>query len=175
MFRLYWNVGILAWTSFISLGNYLGSILAVPIDKLLFTVNCGKTAENYYLFKNNLVEENGTNITALDSHPFSNWSGAVRSNPKMTFVPKSKVGICNVVKYARKNGFKVRAGGYRHTFSELFPDADNFVFISMLDLRDAEIIPERNFSPDLTSDLVGIEVLEVINGGQNALVEAMQQ
>ncbi|ELU37650.1 cholesterol oxidase, substrate-binding domain-containing protein [Rhizoctonia solani AG-1 IA] len=76
---------------------------------------------------------------------FENWGQTVENSPAYTFVARTEVGICNLVKWAAGAKKKVRVAGYRHT-GLLFVLAD---------------LP--SYSPPMEeiqkhSDLVGIEV-----------------
>lgn len=150
-----------------SINSSASRLIHRSLRKLLYRT---KQMNDSWSVSNNLIENDGKPIKALYKHPFSNWSGMIREIPQMTFVPRTKVGICNIVKWAKSQGKKVRATGYRHTFSDLYFDDENTVLISMLDLLDAEVIPEREFLPDLSSDLIGIEVLRVTDDGNSAFV-----
>lgn len=58
-------------------------------------------------------------VSLKEAKEFVNWAKTVRNRPSHTFVARTKVGLCNLVKWARKNGKKVRVAGYRHTVSDL--------------------------------------------------------
>jgi len=124
-----------------------------------------------FCIDNDLVEYDGTCIYGVDNHVVGNWANTIKPQSCITFSPVTKVGICNIVKWAKANNKKVRAGGYRHTFSKFYPDDDNFVFISMISLQDSELMPaRRNLPINHNSDLCGINVVKVLDTGK-ALVK----
>jgi len=124
-----------------------------------------------FCIDNNLLEADGGIIYGVKDHVITNWAKIVKPQRCTTFVPITKSGICNIVKWARRHNKKVRAGGFRHTFSKFYPDSDNYVFISMISLRDAELLPARQNIPlNYSSDLTGIEVIKVLDNGK-ALVK----
>jgi hypothetical protein len=47
----------------------------------------------------------------------------------------------NIVKYAISQGKRVRAAGYRHTWTDMFSEDDE-IFVSMLDLATATAVPD---------------------------------
>eukprot|EP00521_Asterionellopsis_glacialis_P016031 CAMPEP_0195308760 /NCGR_PEP_ID=MMETSP0707-20130614/38395_1 /TAXON_ID=33640 /ORGANISM="Asterionellopsis glacialis, Strain CCMP134" /LENGTH=587 /DNA_ID=CAMNT_0040373047 /DNA_START=157 /DNA_END=1920 /DNA_ORIENTATION=+ len=64
---------------------------------------------------------------------FENWAGNVRTKSKViTFFPKTKKGICNIVKWAKSANHKVRAAGFRHSYSNITIDNESQVLISMV-------------------------------------------
>ncbi|KAG8750502.1 hypothetical protein FRC11_010338, partial [Ceratobasidium sp. 423] len=46
---------------------------------------------------------------------FQNWGRTVENTPAYTFVARTEVGLCNLVKWAAGAKKKVRVAGYRHT------------------------------------------------------------
>jgi hypothetical protein len=59
----------------------------------------------------------------------------------MTFVPTTVLGVENLIKWAKANNKRVRAAGYRHTWTDMY-SADGEIFVSMLDLKTATTIPD---------------------------------
>jgi hypothetical protein len=49
---------------------------------------------------------------------FENWGRTVENTPSDTFVARTEVGLCNLVKWAASVKKKVRVAGYRHTVSD---------------------------------------------------------
>ena len=97
----------------------------------------------------------------LSSHrkSFENWGDTVKTKSIRTFIPKTKVGICNLVKWASSKGLRVRASGYRHSWSNITVDDDQ-VLVSMLPLPKAENVPTFVSEIDEDSDLQGIKELD---------------
>ncbi|GAB1522219.1 hypothetical protein RhiTH_005331 [Rhizoctonia solani] len=91
---------------------------------------------------------------------FENWGQTVENSPAYTFVARTEVGICNLVKWAAGAKKKVRVAGYRHTWSDFY-SADNEVLVMLLPIKVLADLP--SYSPPMEeiqkhSDLVGIEV-----------------
>ncbi|KAI5792562.1 hypothetical protein DFH27DRAFT_485502 [Peziza echinospora] len=107
---------------------------------------------------------------------FENWGLTVANTPALTFVPTTVLGISNIVKWAKLNGKRVRASGYRHTWTDMY-SADNEVLVSMLDIETVTTIPDPT-SLEKTAEFPGNE-LKVIeleptdvpgSGGKKRLV-----
>jgi len=93
---------------------------------------------------------------------FENWGQTVGNKPKYTFIPKTTLGLCNLVKYAKENKFRVRCGGYRHSWSPTFSQ-DNEIFISLLSLKEVTTIPDplpiEPLDIDSTNSLKTVELV----------------
>lgn len=72
---------------------------------------------------------------------FDNWGLTVSNNPAYTFVPTTVLGLENLVKWAKEQGKRVRAAGYRHSWTSIFSEDDE-IFVSMLDLKTANAVPD---------------------------------
>jgi len=55
-------------------------------------------------------------------------------------VPTKTLGLQNLVKYAKENGFRVRCAGYRHSWSDIFTEDDE-ILVSLLGLEEVNSIP----------------------------------
>lgn len=75
------------------------------------------------------IEANGAEIK-YTQQPFKNWGGTVESVPAYTFYPKTKLGIQNIVKWTHKERKRLRAVGFRHTWTHLYVH-DGDVLISL--------------------------------------------
>jgi len=69
----------------------------------------------------------------LRNDSLTNWGENINFSPKYVFVPKTKEGICNVVKWAssEEQNLKIRVSGYRHTWNPVYPD-NGQILISLL-------------------------------------------
>lgn len=67
----------------------------------------------------------------------------VKNTPALTFVPTTVLGLQNLVKYAKANGKRVRGGGYRHSWTDVYSE-DNEIFVSFLDLKTATTVPDSS-------------------------------
>jgi hypothetical protein len=93
---------------------------------------------------------------------FQNWGRTVKNTPAITFIPKTKEGVCNIVRWAKANDKRVRAAGYRHTWGDLYSE-DNQVLISSLSLDIVDQLPAKEPAIDPNNELQGIEIV-----GRNA-------
>jgi hypothetical protein len=59
-------------------------------------------------------------VDQVDRAEFRNWGRTVRNRPAVTFYPRTKQGVCEIVRWARANNKTVRAAGYRHSWSDVF-------------------------------------------------------
>ncbi|HEV8052045.1 MAG TPA: hypothetical protein VGP47_06095, partial [Parachlamydiaceae bacterium] len=90
--------------------------------------------------KPEIVEGNGEIVKCyldeelgLEERPMENWGVNIDIKPKYVFAPQTKIGLCNVVKWAAGQDLKIRACGYRHTWNPVYPD-DGQILISLLGL-----------------------------------------
>jgi FAD binding domain len=65
----------------------------------------------------------------------------VRNVPQLTFLPTTVVGVQNLVRYAASQHLRVRCGGYRHSWSDIFGQT-NEIFISFVNLAQVTITPD---------------------------------
>jgi FAD/FMN-containing dehydrogenase len=92
---------------------------------------------------------------------FRNWGRTVRNTPAVTFVPRTKHGVQEIVKWAAAHGRTVRAAGYRHTWTDCYSD-DGQVLISTLPLEVVEHLPAAEPGIDPLDQLQGIEVVGTV-------------
>ena len=81
-----------------------------------------------------------TDGKAYVNQKFTNWADTVGNNPQLTFVPKTTLGVQNVVRYAVKYNMRVRCGGHRFSWSPIFSE-DGEVFISFIEPGRATSVP----------------------------------
>ncbi|KAF7958933.1 hypothetical protein EAE96_002459 [Botrytis aclada] len=87
-------------------------------------------------------DERGSRIMEVHKNaPFHNWGNSVKNTPLYTFVPTTVLGLSNLVKWAKVEGYRVRCSGYRHSWSNTFSQ-DKQVLVSMLNLESVEKIPD---------------------------------
>lgn len=72
---------------------------------------------------------------------FQNWGQSVRNTPRWTFVPKTVLGLQNLVKWAKANNKRVRCSGYRHSWSSTFSQNDE-ILVSLLNLEEVTKLPD---------------------------------
>jgi hypothetical protein len=111
-----------------------------------------------------LVEADGQRIKTYHEREFENWGQTVENRPTLTCVPKTRIGVCNIVKWATHQGKTVRAAGYRHTWGDFY-SADDQVLISLLPLDVVEDLPHEEPEPDPENELQGIEMVGEIGSG----------
>ncbi|CAE6465741.1 unnamed protein product [Rhizoctonia solani] len=105
---------------------------------------------------------------------FQNWGRTVENTPAFTFVARTEVGLCNLVKWAAGAKKKVRVAGYRHTWSDFY-SSDNEVLVMLLPIKVLTDLP--SYSPSMEeiqkqSDLVGIRVVSSDSKGALCTVKA---
>ncbi|TGO13900.1 hypothetical protein BTUL_0061g00170 [Botrytis tulipae] len=87
-------------------------------------------------------DERGARIMEVHKNaPFHNWGNSVKNTPLYTFVPTTVLGLSNLVKWAKVEGYRVRCSGYRHSWSNTFSQ-DKQILVSMLNLESVEKIPD---------------------------------
>ena len=93
---------------------------------------------------------------------FNNWGLTVQNKPKFTFIPTTILGLENLVKYAKKNGLRVRCSGYRHTWAPLF-SADNEILVSLLNIQKATQVPDAStlFPPPQSNALNELKSIQI--------------
>ncbi len=111
-----------------------------------------------------LREADGSAVQYVDRAEFRNWGRTVRNTPAVTFTPRSKHGVREIVRWARANNKTVRAAGYRHSWSDVF-SADGEVLISMLLAGVVENLPGSEPPIDPRNELQGIEVVGTVHDG----------
>ncbi len=131
--------------------NGLGKTLFFPLVILLSSLQYGFADNSNTTFIDNcclkitkpeIREGNGELVECypdyelpLGNGTLMNWGMNISFSPKYVFVPKTKVGICNIVKWAASDeqDLKIRVSGYRHTWNPVYPD-NGQVLISLLGL-----------------------------------------
>jgi hypothetical protein len=66
----------------------------------------------------------------------NDWGDNIHSRPTYIFHPKTKIGACNIVKWACQKNSRVRAVGYRSTWTNVYSDHEH-VLVSLLGLKHA--------------------------------------
>jgi hypothetical protein len=115
----------------------------------------------YFKDHPDLREAGGSPVLYLDEVKFRNWGRTVRNTPALTFVPRTKHGVREIVRWASANHKTVRAAGYRHSWSEVFSD-DGQVLISMLPPEVVETLPATEPPIDPQNELQGIQLVGTV-------------
>jgi hypothetical protein len=105
-----------------------------------------------------LREGDGSPVWYVDAAKFRNWGRTVRNSPAVTFVPRTKRGVREIVRWALANEKTVRAAGYRHSWSDVF-SADGQVLISMLPPEVVDTLPAVEPAIDPNDELQGIRLV----------------
>ncbi|KAL5638994.1 hypothetical protein ACGC1H_003387 [Rhizoctonia solani] len=105
---------------------------------------------------------------------FQNWGHTVENTPAYTFVARTEIGLCNLIKWAAGVKKKVRVAGYRHTWSDFY-SSDNEVLVMLLPIKVLTDLP--SYSPSMeeiqkSSDLVGIQVTSTDSKGALCTVKS---
>jgi hypothetical protein len=111
-----------------------------------------------------LREADGSPVQYVDRAEFRNWGRTVRNTPAVTFIPRTRHGVREIVRWARAHNKTVRAAGYRHTWSDVF-SADGHVLISMLPRDVVEHLPASEPPIDPRNELQGIRVVGTVHEG----------
>ncbi|KIJ47106.1 hypothetical protein M422DRAFT_164369 [Sphaerobolus stellatus SS14] len=100
-----------------------------------------------------------------DSPVFSNWGGTVTFQPGKTLVVRSIKGVQEVVRWAAKEGKKVRVSGFRHTWSDLY-GSKNDIIIMFLPYDTLVDIPYKSPPPSWfqKSEFSGIKLVDSVAG-----------
>jgi hypothetical protein len=72
---------------------------------------------------------------------FQNWGQTVHNTPLWTFIPKTILGLQNLVKWAKLHDLRVRCGGYRHSWSSTFSQ-NKHILVSLLNLEEVTKLPD---------------------------------
>jgi len=107
-----------------------------------------------------VLEADGRPVSCIEQ-PFENWGRTVANKPACTFVPRTRAGVANIVKFAIAQGRRVRAAGYRHTWESLF-SADGDYLISLLPLDVVEDLPASEPAIDPDNELQGIDFVSTV-------------
>eukprot|EP00040_Diaphanoeca_grandis_P010113 m.51793 g.51793 ORF g.51793 m.51793 type:complete len:587 (+) comp21501_c0_seq1:293-2053(+) len=89
---------------------------------------------------------------------FQNWGKTVTNTPSLTFTPTKVTEIQDIVKQAKANNKTVRCGGYRHSWSPVFSEDDEY-FISMLPPDLVANLPSKEIKRDPNNELMSIELV----------------
>lgn len=105
-----------------------------------------------------ILEGDGTPMRYVRDETFRNWGRTVQNRPALTFIPRTKTGLCNLVRWAAEEQRTVRAAGYRHTWTDLYA-TDGEILVSMLPLDQVECLPASEPDIDPTDELQGITLV----------------
>ena len=107
--------------------------------------------------KNNILEADGSVVKEIYNYKFKNWT---HSEDITIFEPKSKLGICNIIKWANATNFRVRV--LEHFNELLYTSINQCIFISMINSIDSQNISDLqeikivNISEDKTKAYIRI-------------------
>ena len=110
------------------------------------------------------ARRDGSAVQYVDRAEFRNWGRTVHNTPAVTFTPRTKHGVQEIVRWARANNKTVRAAGYRHSWTDVF-SADGQVLISMLPHDVVADLPASEPPIDRRNELQGIKVVGTVHEG----------
>jgi hypothetical protein len=122
-----------------------------------------------------VVESSGSGVKVYRRELFRNWGHTVAQAPEYTFVPRTRVGVVNVVRFAARKGLRVRAAGARHSWNDVFGGScPGEVLVSMMEIGAAVPLsdfgsPESN-PQDCELNAIAVEDEEVV--GADGVVRA---
>ena len=111
-----------------------------------------------------VVEGDGKPMKCLPNQVFQNWGRTVENTPSATFLPTTKDGVRNLVKWAAAKGLNVRSAGYRHTWTDLY-SSEGQALVSMLPLDVVEDLPALEPPIDPDNQLQGIRLVGTVQEG----------
>ncbi len=111
----------------------------------------------YKIDKAFLVEADGTKI-AHSFSDFTNWGETVHTKPSITFYPRTKFGVGNIVTWAKQLGKRVRVSGYKHTWTQVFVEDDQ-IHIALLSKEVSSSLPAIHPPIDDKNELQQIELI----------------
>ncbi|KAE9402842.1 hypothetical protein BT96DRAFT_917943 [Gymnopus androsaceus JB14] len=105
-------------------------------------------------------EGDGKPMVYLQNEIFQNWGRTVKNTPSYTFTARTRIGVQNLVRWARRPEVnkRVRVAGFRHTWGDLY-SADGEIIVVLLPLSTTIDLPSV-LVIDAKSDLQGINVTE---------------
>ncbi len=114
-------------------------------------------------------ESDGEPVKVLKNELFENWGGTVNKIfPSYTFVPRTREGVVNIVKFATKEDLRVRCSGARHSWSDIYGRSGE-VLISMMPLDAAEPRPGKlPTSNPQDTELESVELVSAKKDGSAA-------
>ncbi|KAF1988851.1 hypothetical protein K402DRAFT_452593 [Aulographum hederae CBS 113979] len=95
-------------------------------------------------------EEGTKGIEVYERAGFENWGRTVMCTPRYTFVPKTVLGIQNIVQFAIQKNLRVRCGGFRHSWSDISAE-ENQILISFVDVH-------------ISTDIQGVQPFDTVLG-----------
>jgi hypothetical protein len=128
--------------------------LSDPVDALQDLVNTFRSAIGH----REVLEADGSQMKFIKNE-FENWGRNIETNSILTFIPKTKGGLCNIVKWSKSKGLKVRASGFRHSWSNITVNDDQ-VLVSLLPIKQVEAIPTFQLAIDHENEFQFIELLD---------------
>ena len=134
-------------------GNFVnaGKVIITPAIELVELI---RTLRKGCKVHSKVKEGNGVGMLFCSKQKFENWAHTIQTKKKiLTFCPQTKVGLCNLVAWAKSQKKSVRVAGYRHSWSDITVN-DGQILVSFLPRED-----EDN-DEDQDNDLQGIELLD---------------
>lgn len=73
------------------------------------------------------IKDQETGVLSIPEYEFKNYGETVKNTPRKTFFPKTLKEIQGLVKYAKKEGKRLRAAGMRHSWPSLFSNTNELL------------------------------------------------
>jgi len=87
-----------------------------------------------------VLEADGSGMKYI-CRKFENWGLTVSTQRKLPiFVPRTKIGLCNLVRWAKSRNLSVRVSGYRHSWSDITVN-DGQILVSLLPPLQTDTLP----------------------------------
>lgn len=151
------------------ISHYLSSLLPSSTSTSTSTCCC-YNSENFVLQPLQIFEsllDDDQPMKGYMNYPFNNWGNTVRNQPEYTFFPTTKIGIQNIVRFAKSKGLTVRVGGYRQTSQNDFYSSDHQILISLLPLEVTDRNINQKIERNRNNPFMDISLIEI--DGKKAL------
>ncbi|CAL1712310.1 unnamed protein product [Somion occarium] len=102
-------------------------------------------------------------VSQVDENEFSNWGKNVNFDAGSTLIVRSVAGVCKVVQWAAAQDRKVRAAGFRHSWSDIYGGPGD-VIIMFLPINTLTQLPYEDPPADWKTELSGIEIVPSVAG-----------
>jgi hypothetical protein len=123
--------------------------------------SCNETSVSRPLQIFNEILDDDQPMKGYFHYEFNNRGNTVKNTPQYTFFPTTKLGIQNIVRFAKSKSLTVRVGGYRQTCWNDFYSSDDQVFISLLPVEVTDQISIQKLQRNRNNPFMDISLVEI--------------
>ena len=145
-------------TDFYLHADELNRIFSIVEEKIEFSDQHSEARKSLSLEHPDVKEADGSAMRYLPNAPFQSWEETINNRPALTFIPRSKQGLENLVKWSKEGNLRIRAAGYRHTSSDAYSE-NGGILAAMVGIRTATHLPSEHPPMDPDNDLQGITLV----------------